>query len=434
MYNVYIDEKGPQESFRISEPFDFENKLKYADDKMHSYVVNVCSIPSSNMLKVEEAYIEIENKYLATRPKLEPYELKGKTILKGNFKFGVASMKGNELDFYNSLFTMLKKYHVQNLFCSISKMSIIVSARLSDWILELDSKRFIDSATRLQYTFAKYANIEANENVIKKLLNKFEGTKDLLNAIKSHMQEIVDKNVNNKRMQSQISEYKYIIQLIKKYNYISNNPSDNYGFDWRKVTYAIDLWQTEQKVKSEDKIKYNLFLDEGIKKEYFEDLNFDLIEEECDSSKYVGIRIADVVVVLIGNLLNKLRISVTYDNSVPDILKRAPAECYQLNAKQFILMKTMYEFVYNDNTQYGLINDTYFDESVNIESFILYINSYKDFKEYNDFKGDHSDEHFRIYQKLAHTKVIEGYRSDKIIRNSFGKYKKAIEEKMVRPL
>ncbi|SIO08863.1 hypothetical protein SAMN05878443_1319 [Carnobacterium alterfunditum] len=222
MYNVYIDEKGPQESFRISEPFDFENKLKYADDKMHSYVANICSIPSSNMSKVEAAYIELENKYMTTRPKLKLDELKGKTILKGNFKFGVASMKVNELDFYNSLLTMLKKYRVQNLFFSISKMSVIVSARLSDWILELDSKRFIDSAIRVQYTLAKYANNEANENVINKLLNKFEGTKDLLNAIKSHMQEIVDKNVNNKRMESQVNEYKYIIQIIRKYNYITS--------------------------------------------------------------------------------------------------------------------------------------------------------------------------------------------------------------------
>ncbi|SIO08905.1 hypothetical protein SAMN05878443_1321 [Carnobacterium alterfunditum] len=217
-------------------------------------------------------------------------------------------------------------------------------------------------------------------------------------------------------------------------NQINNNPSDNYNFDWRKVTFAIDLWQTEQIVESEDKPNYNLFLDEGIKKEYFEDLNFELIEEECDSSQYVGIRIADVLVVLIGNLLNNLRINVMHDNSAPDLLKRVPIEHYQLDDKQFTLMKTMYEFIYNDDNKYGLINDTYFDESVNMESFIVYINRYKNFKEYNDFKGNHSEEHFKIYQKIFNIKFSEAYENEKKIRNSFGKYKKAIEEKIVRPL
>ena len=38
MNYLFMDEKGPQNSFKITQPFDKQNKLSYANDNMHSYV------------------------------------------------------------------------------------------------------------------------------------------------------------------------------------------------------------------------------------------------------------------------------------------------------------------------------------------------------------------------------------------------------------
>ena len=41
---LFMDEKGPQNSFKISNPFNKTNKILYANDNMHSYVANVIQI------------------------------------------------------------------------------------------------------------------------------------------------------------------------------------------------------------------------------------------------------------------------------------------------------------------------------------------------------------------------------------------------------
>lgn len=63
-------------------------------------------------------------------------ELKGASILKGKFQYGVASakMKTQDIAFYTNLFNILIKYSSKNLLFSISKMAIIIDSRLLEWI------------------------------------------------------------------------------------------------------------------------------------------------------------------------------------------------------------------------------------------------------------------------------------------------------------
>ena len=51
-----MDEKGPQNSFKITKPFDKQNKLSYANDNMHSYVANVIQIEKTDYEFIEEEY------------------------------------------------------------------------------------------------------------------------------------------------------------------------------------------------------------------------------------------------------------------------------------------------------------------------------------------------------------------------------------------
>ena len=54
-----MDEKGPQNSFKITKPFDKVNKLAYADDDMHSYVANVIQIEKTVYGSIETEYCQI---------------------------------------------------------------------------------------------------------------------------------------------------------------------------------------------------------------------------------------------------------------------------------------------------------------------------------------------------------------------------------------
>ena len=53
-----MDEKGPQNSFKISSPFNKTDKLSYATDNMHSYVANVIQIDEFDYILIEQSFHE----------------------------------------------------------------------------------------------------------------------------------------------------------------------------------------------------------------------------------------------------------------------------------------------------------------------------------------------------------------------------------------
>ncbi|HFI0628671.1 TPA: hypothetical protein ACGO2S_001619, partial [Streptococcus suis] len=59
MHCLFMDEKGPQNSFKISDPFDKKNKLSYGNDNMHSYVANVIQIEQANYESIKKEYQQI---------------------------------------------------------------------------------------------------------------------------------------------------------------------------------------------------------------------------------------------------------------------------------------------------------------------------------------------------------------------------------------
>ena len=99
---LFIDERGPQESFRVSEPYNKVNKIAYGKDDMHLYVANVVKIKEVDLARVNEKYLKIEENYYSTRKKLDnSKELKGQKILeRKRFKYGIASMATNDVEFY----------------------------------------------------------------------------------------------------------------------------------------------------------------------------------------------------------------------------------------------------------------------------------------------------------------------------------------------
>lgn len=213
---LYIDEKGPQETIRITKPYDEEKKIKLGNDNMHVYVADVIKINEKNLPTIEEKYKLLEETYLSSRKFANKKELKGKDILDNNFEYGIASLKNRELDFYSSLFDLLLENHVDNLLFSINKMSLVVDNRLTSWILRLKELGYIDSARLLKYSLVKYLEIEASERVIQSIFDSNMEHRDVLTEIQKDLVVFVDKNKNIERMKLQIDSYKGLIEIIKR--------------------------------------------------------------------------------------------------------------------------------------------------------------------------------------------------------------------------
>ena len=443
MYYLFMDEKGPQNSFKITKPFDKQNKLSYANDNMHSYVANVIQIEKTDYEFIEEEYHQIVETYLSTRQQLQRSlknknkELKGLDLLKTTFDYGIASMKDNEVQFYTSLFRMLNRHSVDNLLFMISKMSIITSSRLSNFFYFLDEETKFSSFIA-KYVLTKYAEVEASKKVIEALLNKALPTRPLLKLIKEDLNRIINNNQGNMRMSRQLAIYQ---QLITAMDRVINNhkikllePELKLSFDWNKVKWAFDLWMTEQGFPDKN-IEYTLFLDEGIPSNIFTELNINKIEEDCDSRDYVGLQITDMIVVLIGKLVSQMTVNTRYDFNKPDQRVLLNKEYFDLNEPQYNLISELNRFLLDKETNYHFVNDAYFDESLLLQVYIGYITSFDNFEQYNSVKSkDHVDCYFKNFVKQSEEKYSEGMKNESMAKCMFGSLKEGIEDGTVRPL
>lgn len=442
MKYLFMDEKGPQNSFKITKPFDKVNKLAYADDDMHSYVANVIQIEKTVYGSIEKEYCQIVETYLSTRKQLQQSlknksrELKGLDLIRTNFDYGIASMKGNEVQFYISLFKMLNQYDVDNLIFMISKMSIIISSRLTNFFYFLDEETEF-SPFIAKYVLTKYAEVEASKKVIEALLNKALPTRPLLKLIKEDLSRIINNNQGNMRMSQQLAIYQ---QLITAMDRVINNhkikllePELKLSFDWNKVKWAFDLWMTEQGFPDKN-IECTLFLDEGIPSNIFTELNINKIEEDCDSRDYVGLQITDMIVVLIGKLVSQMTANTRYDFNKPDQRVLLNKEYFDLNEQQYKLILELNKFLIDRNTKYHFVNDAYFDETLLLQVYIGYITSFDNFEQYNSVKSkDHVDCYFKNFVKHSQEKYSEGMENESLTKCMFGSLKEGIEDGTVRP-
>ncbi|MBG9450433.1 hypothetical protein ABE67_14140 [Cytobacillus firmus] len=433
---LYIDEKGPQETIRITTPYDEEKKIKLGNDNMYVYVANLIKINEKRLLEIEEKYKNLERKYISSRNFPDDRELKGKDILDRNFKYGIASLKGRELDFYHSLFDILLENHVDNLLFSINKMSLVADNRLTGWILNLEEKRYIESARLLKYSLVKYLENEANESVIQSIFDSNKGNREVLTEIQKDMEAFVEKNKNIPRMKVQIQDYRNIIQTIRKAkHFIKDIPFNEFSFDWNKVSFDIDLWITEICLANKFNLKSSeLILDEGIPLEPFKKLNFPSIKLDEDSKNHVGLRISDVLVVISGKYISKLAIEHRYDKDNPEKRKLLPNEWFQLDEKQFDLMKKMKKYFFPTGSMYCFIVDTYFDDALLFETYFSYISSYESFNDYNKHLETHVENFFILMARNLSSKWKTARENESVIRKVNGSMISGIEAGVVRPL
>lgn len=438
-----MDEKGPQNSFKITKPFDKVNKLAYADDDMHSYVANVIQIEKTVYGSIEKEYCQIVETYLSTRKQLQQSlkkknkELKGLDLLKTNFDYGIASMKDNEVQFYISLLRMLNQYDVGNLIFMISKMSIITSSRLTNFFYLLDKETEF-SPFIAKYVLTKYAEIEASKKVIEGLLDKSLPIRPLLKLIKGDMRRIIKNNHDNLRMQQQLEIYAQLIQainvVIENHKIKIEESPLGLNFDWSKVKWAFDLWITEQIVLNQD-TKMTLFLDEGIPRNTFKELDFENVVENCNSRDYIGLQITDIIVVLVGKLVSQITSNTRYDFNKPDQRALLDEKYFDLNQQQYNLVVELNKFLLDKETNYHFVNDAYFDESLSLQVYIGYIASFDNFKQYTSVKPrDHVDSYFQNFVKQYEEKYSDGMKSESMAKYMFGSLKEGIEDGTVRPL
>jgi hypothetical protein len=433
---LFIDERGPQESFRVSEPYNKVNKIAYGKDDMHLYVANVVKIKEVDLARVNEKYLKIEENYYSTRKKLDnSKELKGQKILeRKRFKYGIASMATNDVEFYKSVFNLMIKYGIENCLFSISKMALVVDSRLSEWIWNV-TERNKYSPTLLKYVLTKYAEIECSEDVIKKLLDKNVGLDAVLYAIQQDLFNIISENNDNKRMHLQTNSYSELLELINNTKLTDIvEPEWDASFNWEKFSFPLDLWLLEMYF-SETHPNLSVVLDEGIPVSPFERFDFHEIKENEKSEEHVGLRIADVIVAITGKYMSKLSVANKHNLDNPTQRVQLSSDWFDFNESQFELVKLLSTIIFKEDRKYCYGVDTFFDTSLLFETFIRYISSYDYYTEYKSLTtSEHSDYHFSVLAEKMGEKWNDSIRYEAMTMGIYGSLKEAIEQGQYHPL
>ncbi|MDM5428405.1 hypothetical protein [Bacillus mycoides] len=437
MGKVFIDEKGPQETIRIPKKYRDDRRINLGDDLMRSYVADVLYIPEGSLENVNKKYLELVGNYRKGQKNKVEKELKGIDILQGNFNFGIASMKEVNSKFYFNLFNILLDADVSNLLFSVNKMSMVVDARLTQWILQLEAKRFIDSAILFKYSLTKYCELEASEEVIKNLFDPEKTINEILYSIQKDIKKFVSKHKNNNRMRRQLPYYQKMIKDIGKGKQLANDIAfEKVSFDWDKVSSDVDLWLSENRLKEIWQPEQStLILDQGIPSKPFETIGFGDLMVDQDSKEFVGLQLADMLVVITGGYISKLTSAIRYDKTEPEKPKHLGAEWFVLKEHQFDLILKMTQFLFGNDHIYSVIGDTYFDETLMFEIYCRYISS---FSNYENYRKKHSDLHIQDMYKCFDTAINEKWKlavqNELITRNVYGDYITGIKEGVIRKL
>lgn len=435
MLNFYIDEKGPQETYRIEDTKDpmFTEKLKYGSDNMHNYVGAAVEMIDSKEQDIGNQLIKLEDDFKSSQMKGK--ELKGKDIVKNKiFEYGIASMRSKEVQFYTDLLELLNKEDVQPCIYIINKMSYLVSAKLRDWILLVSDCENINPYT-LKFIFTGYLEIEGNRDDIKALLDENVNVYRLLKVISKNLKLFIKENSNNSRMlESQIPAYKQMLKFINKYKNTksNNNGYKNLRFNWQVVNQMFDLWLEEiiNNDDNESSEEVNVYLDEGIKCSIFSSIKQVDHVYGCQHSNDVpGIRIADYLAVIYGKLLQTLLDHSQYDRKKPKNQKLIETSFFDIDEKQFNLLKLLYKYIFMNNCHYNVMRDCYYKDEVRLENYLSYFNTFKTFKQYHaiDNIKHRNKENDQLMDTLK--KVNQGYDNQAYkIRHSYQSYREAFAD------
>lgn len=420
---AYIDEKGPQETIKVANKFDDNKRINLGDDLMRSYIADVIYIPNNNLELINRRLINLQEEYLASKINKSDKELKGAAVLKGNFKNGIASLKRENSFFYSNLFKILLEEEAKNLLFGVNKMSLVIDARLTEWLLKLEEQRLIPSASLPKYVLTKYLENEASEEVVRAFFDSSITNKKLIYLIISDLNQFIIDHKSIRRVKQQISVYKELIKIFKKNKHlISEDISSEVKFDWEKVSFAVDLWVTEKCVNgSWSQEENHLILDEGIPRNPFENIGFDDILENQDSKQHLGLQIADFIVVIAGTLISKLITAQKYDKAHPEKVVWLGGEWFDLEDHQYELVCLFAEFLFGEGMQYGIVSDTYFDETLMLEMYLKYISSHRNYEEFKKSSvKNHPRKFFERVAEESNKKWLAGVRDEHLNRSIFG--------------
>lgn len=330
----------------------------------------------------------------------ENQELKGTTIGKKNFKFGIASFNDKSLKFYRDYFNLLdENTHIQ--LSMLSKTCYVVSK-----VFDKLQPQFRISRPAFIYSITKMLNNYRCNDLYIKLFDSAEkiDVEDIISHLKLYLRELVSKGSTADRKIQEVENYKQLLFILETSQVVLET-SEKYTWNYDDVFKGFNSYIRDEKISPNN---IELLLDqENNTAESAKRIGRYFSVEECKSHNEMGIRAADILSNFIGRTvwwltedLHEPKLKTIKDINSYDFKKRSllSTNWFDLTLEKYQLYKSLMNVIIVQRNNYWTIcNDEFFDYSGLLVSLILYVGGHESYDEFISVALEDHTEYFNEY-------------------------------------
>lgn len=364
----------------------------YYDESEHSRKINKKTVTQRNYYdnfvtaivgweesfeeEVKKSYEIFESKF---HKRKSNGELKSTTIKPKQLKNGFASLTYDNLNFVEDFFEIFDE-RIYLYFSVTSKIEFLVNQLFQGYENSLSQ-----DADALRYTIVKSIVMYQPEKIIHGI---YYDTLELANLIKDFYKQRIELNQQNPELKRCENEaFKQVIILL-------NDIDSKFKIDWN---YHISFYGFRQYLEGNGITDFSLFLDkEGEESKTLvaaKEIGLNSVTE-LDSKDSVGIRVADMLVGLLGKLLKSLHDALKYHDSDDALNKKLlKKEWFVVNERQLTLYKKMcYIISQLNNSWYKSFSGIYADDFLMLMTLVNYFSNFDSIEKLNAYTAEEHQE------------------------------------------
>lgn len=351
---------------------------------------------------------------------LEGNHLKGTSIAKKGFRYGIASLNTINLKLYQKLFTVLYDSKAKIHIGVLSKTEYFLNQFISKWMeinSELVAEKLNKQILKFKYTFIKFMYNHKSHSILSKIISTQLNSLDRIKPeILDLLWEALNVKKHLKRTQNEARSiewlYSILISFETKNETIKINPNWDYnslfnGFNRYLLAEGITQKEVDIVIFSE-KNTTNAAKNYGYHNVFNEDIKGNAL-----------LRISDFV----SNLFGRLLYSLQEELKEPTIIKLQEIKTYdyesirhinknwfKLSEEQFGLYKLIDSYLKIEPINYWILNtEIYCDSISNLTALFHYIGY--EFTDYEEFKRITPEDHKIRFTQLSYRKLMRHFRT-----------------------
>lgn len=351
----------------------------YYDESEHSRVINLPTITGKNYYDsfltviigwdadkeedIKQRYLAFEEKYSERKKK---GELKSDTFKSNQFIYGFSSFNKPNTEMLNELLSIIDDdFYIY--FCAASKLEYLILQLFKNY-----HNSFIVDMDAIKYSIVKTILTYRPDDVIQSIYESPENFVDALIAFFTERIESNKKNISLKALENEaLSDILIVLRDVK--------PPKTLKWDYHMPFIGFDKF-----LKGEGISDYSLIIDkEGEEKEQSQTIvaaqgvGIKNCSEQ-NSKKHFGLRIADMLVGIIGKLMKSLYRSLRNDNNNDTVSKTLlDKSWFDLNENQLLLYKKLYHILLEiNNDWYKIYASNYSDDLISLLGLLDYMNHF----------------------------------------------------------